>query len=441
MTELEQNLRSIKNEKDTKILPENIKEGVQIFDVIGTHRGGVDATPIYSDTRNNEYETNLSFSTYVITSHIGNYFTAVSNQYASLYKYNNGNIELVKQVYNFNSYGKLLCLIDVRNDIPFYIKQCNTSNYEIFNLICCKIEGGVETELFTFRHNYSSPTSIYIGVYNSYNYTCYDTCKVFFPHNGYKCTIDIDNSTATWGRSLLPYSYMYNKNIIFSNSSSTHGFQLIDSGNKCTLSSNQLISYVDTLERVVCVNNNLYKYNLDYTLGNIVKENFIPNYINDYSTKMFNVAGDTFIYNNKILRLDRDTYTLYETGDTYLSVGGGHYNGLFTKDPNNLIHILEYKTTFSHIVGYVYNGVNFYEPKFASIRPSTTLSGVQVYDIDGTTYMGSMPNNGQLNYTPTTSQQTIPAGYTSGGTISAVSVNEQEYQEDLDLANDILGID
>lgn len=40
MTQLEQNLIQIKNEKDTKILPENIKEGVQIFDVIGTYRGG-----------------------------------------------------------------------------------------------------------------------------------------------------------------------------------------------------------------------------------------------------------------------------------------------------------------------------------------------------------------------------------------------------------------
>lgn len=40
MTQLEQNLIQIKNEKDTKILPENIREGVQIFDVIGTYRGG-----------------------------------------------------------------------------------------------------------------------------------------------------------------------------------------------------------------------------------------------------------------------------------------------------------------------------------------------------------------------------------------------------------------
>ena len=40
MTQLEQNLIQIKNEKDTKILPENIREGVQIFDIIGTYRGG-----------------------------------------------------------------------------------------------------------------------------------------------------------------------------------------------------------------------------------------------------------------------------------------------------------------------------------------------------------------------------------------------------------------
>lgn len=38
MTELETNLNRILEEKQTKILPENIKEGVHIFDVIGTLR-------------------------------------------------------------------------------------------------------------------------------------------------------------------------------------------------------------------------------------------------------------------------------------------------------------------------------------------------------------------------------------------------------------------
>jgi hypothetical protein len=38
MTELEQNLQQIMQEKTDKIIPENIKEGVQIYDVIGTLR-------------------------------------------------------------------------------------------------------------------------------------------------------------------------------------------------------------------------------------------------------------------------------------------------------------------------------------------------------------------------------------------------------------------
>ena len=57
MTELEQNLRSIKNEKDTKILPENIKEGVQIFDVIGTYRGTYDGS-----IREEEYQEDLDLA-------------------------------------------------------------------------------------------------------------------------------------------------------------------------------------------------------------------------------------------------------------------------------------------------------------------------------------------------------------------------------------------
>ena len=48
-----------------------------------------------------------------------------------------------------------------------------------------------------------------------------------------------------------------------------------------------------------------------------------------------------------------------------------------------------------------------------------------MYLPNGTQLIGTMPNNGQLNYTPTSSVQTIPAGYTSGGTIEAVNYEEQ----------------
>ena len=52
---------------------------------------------------------------------------------------------------------------------------------------------------------------------------------------------------------------------------------------------------------------------------------------------------------------------------------------------------------------------------------------------------GTMPNNGELNYTPSTEEQTIPAGYTSGGTIAACPLTQNEYNNCMALSDTILG--
>lgn len=41
--------------------------------------------------------------------------------------------------------------------------------------------------------------------------------------------------------------------------------------------------------------------------------------------------------------------------------------------------------------------------------------------VNGEKITGTMPNNGELNYTPSTEGQTIPSGYTSGGTVAGDS--------------------
>ena len=47
--------------------------------------------------------------------------------------------------------------------------------------------------------------------------------------------------------------------------------------------------------------------------------------------------------------------------------------------------------------------------------------------VNGEKIIGTMPNNGELNYTPSTEEQIIPAGYTSGGTIAASPISQEEY--------------
>ena len=59
--------------------------------------------------------------------------------------------------------------------------------------------------------------------------------------------------------------------------------------------------------------------------------------------------------------------------------------------------------------------------------------------VNGEKIVGTMPNNGELNYTPSVEEQTIPAGYTSGGTIASYPVTEEEYNTCLELTNQIIG--
>lgn len=80
----------------------------------------------------------------------------------------------------------------------------------------------------------------------------------------------------------------------------------------------------------------------------------------------------------------------------------------------------------------------YYNTDDADVSAENILNSKIAYTNEGK-IIGTMPNNGALNYTPSTEQQTIPAGYTSGGTIAAYPVTEDEYNTCLNLTNQILG--
>ena len=62
----------------------------------------------------------------------------------------------------------------------------------------------------------------------------------------------------------------------------------------------------------------------------------------------------------------------------------------------------------------------YYNTYNADSTSNNVLNGKTFYNMNGK-QVGTMPNNGTLNYTPNTTQQTIPAGYTSGGTVAGDS--------------------
>lgn len=110
-----------------------------------------------------------------------------------------------------------------------------------------------------------------------------------------------------------------------------------------------------------------------------------------------------------------------------------------------------YKNTDNALTGYVNdstkgalmalyrNNTTFYNTQYANdISASNVLKNKKYFDINGLG-IGTMPNNGELNYTPSDSEQVIPAGYTSGGTVSAAVMTQSDYNNCLALTKTILG--
>ena len=74
----------------------------------------------------------------------------------------------------------------------------------------------------------------------------------------------------------------------------------------------------------------------------------------------------------------------------------------------------------------------------ATATASDIVSGKTAY-ADGEKITGTMIDNGELNYNSSTEEQIIPAGYTSGGTIGPAPLTDIEYDECLELSQQILG--
>lgn len=86
------------------------------------------------------------------------------------------------------------------------------------------------------------------------------------------------------------------------------------------------------------------------------------------------------------------------------------------------------------MIDFVRKGINTSD---ATATANDILNPKTAYGKDGK-LIGTMPNNGELNYEVSTSEQTIPAGYTSGGTIAASPLTQEDYNNCLSISYDIL---
>ena len=126
-------------------------------------------------------------------------------------------------------------------------------------------------------------------------------------------------------------------------------------------------------------------------------------------------------------------YVINKSTDTVTMVKNYSYNsdkiqiyalnvglGYLIYNPKQLIYYQVKLEGETHTIGAYINDNYFGTSMDTTATVTDLLAGKTAYS-KNEIITGTMPNNGVLNYAPSTAQQTIPAGYTSGGTISAVT--------------------
>ena len=204
------------------------------------------------------------------------------------------------------------------------------------------------------------------------------------------------------------------------------------------------ISFVSANGNKIGINNKLYFLNQDLTLGSLITDEIFSaaildgrNYLDlsEYCTNIYCTSrGEWFKFDDST-----NTFSLiYNNASNfkYNTLGWGVCGSYID---GNKFNLPIYDTDYSKLIGYKINNKILYIDTNERITGSYIAQGYSAYDADRVLIQGTMPNNGELNYTPSTSQQTIPAGYTSGGTIGAVSMTEQEIQEAEDIISDLFG--
>lgn len=503
-TTLEQKLNLILNEKQTKILPENLKKGVNYFDIEGTlENSGIDTSDATATRDDILYPKTAYVKEQKITGNIQPHYAADS---VTLYQ----NYDLGHAGNTYQS-GVSIHLEDY---IFSYYKLSNVYYIQAINANTHQIEvtqSYTATDLFNNNENDNV-----LLTYDNYNNTEYTLVLAKGRNNGngdtriwarrVKFTVSTKQFTlidgiavGTWGdegnnfgfaavgTQMLPnnfgvlYSH-WRDNIGFAFAGITwtdttgsiynranksriipYNYGLEETGNGHIFSTPGAFIVINpTLTDYTYVNTSGYSY-VSHDLRYMIYNRYLyrVTYNNNAST-MFNSKvqiGTTQLPNYSWVRFSED--------DSYIVLNSNGLNYIYTFDENGFISaqvINNVNQTLTgtdsdfQLINDTSTNLHLYKYDKGEVLTSVDIKGISYQHIEGQNvpansnlvvngirYMGlngvevgSMPNNGQLTYTPTESTQSIPEGYTSGGTIEAWT-SASEYQTCLDITEDILG--
>lgn len=178
--------------------------------------------------------------------------------------------------------------------------------------------------------------------------------------------------------------------------------------------------------------------------------------LNDITTKIGDTTMETtstmqVVFDGFYFGISSTGYTMYKINDfSFVEKSTGtdliynpvvHNSHNLVSSGNNILKTFWSNPESGTIVAMKRNNVDYYRTSDANVNSNDIIQNKIAYTSNGKV-TGTMPNNGSLSYNPSTSQQTIPAGYTSGGTIGAVtsSIDANIVAENIKEDVEILGV-
>ena len=517
MSELKTNLEAILQEKTEKIIPENIKKGIQIFDIVGTLDEGIDTSDATATSNDILYPKTAYVNGEKVT---GNIQTEILSS----------NLSLDNKTLDYTATNNYVFDYELEHDISvsctsninmtsFNIKTTATnkdftvsevfSGYtNVLNINFTKNVSDAIIELVVLLKN--SSNQCYLGLlqlnYNLnvintyvntntvitytdnsqfvYNYGKNLYCLVTGDNDArrkyiYIYTFTVDNLVISFNSTashLLYNMQDYNNNSIYTQCTwSPNGehlsvclefdymrsyhyvFAIINFNTALTSSSAYVIANTENdgnasrYKRVFLTDDYIIDGNIIYKFNNTSLEQYktvnLSNITNrntyDYAYTLNGIyylyfsLSNAEVYVYKYDDLFNFTYIKsipYSFNSSKVSYnktldGGNFYNeSNIVISSNNTIYNIYTTTDSVDFASLEKNNVKYYNTTDATVSQNNVLEDKIAYGQNGK-IIGTMSNNGELNYTPSTQAQSIPAGYTSGGTIEAARQTNEDYDE------------
>ena len=406
MNELQQVLNNIKQDKNTNLLPGNLRDNVTCLGVEGTAE--VPET-IYKPS--SYYYNSLVITDKVYsTLYVDDWFIySIDDSRAIVCYYNNNKVCQFNRTRNYNA--KISCLKLGTDYIIIIITQWNERDNLVYKI---NINGQV-----------SQLNSINVNSYYSDNYFTRDGNLSI---DGDLCRYDEDTQELIGKYSLssvLSTNFRGLNNFLYDNLH--NNFSSYNTITKYTYNSDYntysvlqvSVADVDGVtyngDKIVKAGN-IYQLGSNLEVGSLLKSNALPHLDGDAGPVINWIDSSMCAYNGVIYNFDDDNNTFTPVDDlpvhTHYGVNSAAY--IYFRNDNTYILL---KTEYSDVeVGYNYKG-NYFPKSNIVFNSGNILQGNTYYTDVLQPVAGTMPNNGELNITPTTENQNIPEGYTSGGTV------------------------